>query len=251
VKSGSPAAALVLRTFDYGESSLVLHLLTREEGRIHGIAKGARRLQGDSHGGPDLLTLGVARVYPRKPESDLRVLGAFRATEDFPGLRGTIARFHAAQHVAALVLAFTREEQPHPELFDLTVAALRLLESADDGAADALALGFEAMSLRLLGFAPELSRCVVCGKPARNVRTTRLSALRGGLLCTPCRGEDARAPALSGASVEALRGLAEGPLVAAAAHAPAPAVRREIRAALDRWTEMHLDRPLGTSRPPS
>lgn len=250
MKGGSPVLAIVLRRFDYGESSLILHLLSREEGRLHGIAKGARRLEGEYRGGPDVLSLGVAKVYPRRPGSDLRTIGGFRTTEDFAGVRGTIPRFHAASHVGALVLAFTREEQPHPDLFDLTAAALRLLEEADDAQADAIALAFETMALRLLGFAPEVSRCVVCGKPARNVRTTRLSALRGGLLCTPCRGEDARAATLSGAAVEALRALSEGPLVAAAAHPPPEKVRREVRAALDLWTEMHLDRPLRTARRP-
>ena len=250
MKSGSAVEALVLRSFDYGESSLILHLLTRDEGRVHGIAKGARRLKGEYRGGPDLLALGAAKLYARKATSDLRTLGAFRVTEDFPGVRGTIARFHAASHVAALVLAFTREEQPHPDLFDLTVAALRLLEGADDAQADGIALGFEAMALRLLGFAPETSRCVVCGKAARNVKTTRLSALRGGLLCTSCRGEDPRAPTLSGAAVEVLRSLSEGPLVHAAAEPPPAAVRRELRTVLDRWTETHLDRPLPTARRP-
>ena len=34
--------ALALRAFDYGETSQILHLFTREEGRIHGIANPAK-----------------------------------------------------------------------------------------------------------------------------------------------------------------------------------------------------------------
>lgn len=247
MKSAARVQALVLRAFDFGETSQILHLLTREEGRIHGIAKGARRLQGEFRGGADLLVLGEARVYARKPSSDLRTLGAFRATEHFPGIRDRIARFHAASHVGAFVLGYTQEEQPHPTLFDLAVAALRMIERADDVQSDAAVLGFEAMALGLLGLAPVLTRCVVCGKEARNVRTTRLSAVKGGLLCTPCRGEDPRATPLSGDAATALRELADGPLVRALARPPAADVRREIRTALDRWTEMHLDRPLRTA----
>lgn len=293
--AGTPA--LVLRTFDYGETSQVLHLLTRDEGRVHGIAKGARRLKGAFRGGLDALVLGRAKIYARRGAAELRVVGGFDPEDHFPGVRERLDRFHAAAHVAAILLAFTTEEQPQPELFDLAVAALRLIGQAGDGAAavsivavertargradrvaeprgpypsgdavepspstaraaasggdgsaDAVATGFEAMTLRLLGFGPELGRCVVCARPAKNVRTARLSPLRGGLLCSRCRAEDPRAPELSGAAVAALRRLCDGPLVDAPEVAADPSVRRALRDALDRWSETLLDRPLRTAR---
>jgi DNA repair protein RecO (recombination protein O) len=282
VSSGT-SAALVLRTFDYGETSQILHLFTREEGRVHGIAKGARRLKGAFRGGIDVLVLGRARIYARRGAAELRVVGGFDVEDHFPGLHARIGRFHAAAHVAAILLAFTTEEQPNPELFDLSVAALRLIGQAgerraatDDGSAgrtadrvsdaaagtataaadrgdrggvaDALATGFEAMALRSLGFGPELGRCVLCDRPAKNIRTARLSALRGGLLCSGCRNDDPKAPELTGAEVAALRILCEGPLVRAPQAAGDPAVRRALRDALDRWSETFLDRPLRTAR---
>jgi recombinational DNA repair protein (RecF pathway) len=104
------------------------------------------------------------------------------------------------------------------------------------------------MALRLLGFAPELSRCVVCEKPARNVVKARVSALRGGLLCSACRGEDPRGPELTGAQLAALRALGDGPIVGAPAAASDAPTRRALRDALDRWSETLLDRPLRTAR---
>jgi DNA repair protein RecO (recombination protein O) len=238
----------VLRTFDYGESSQILHLLTREEGRVHGIAKGARRLNGAFHGGVDALHLGEAMVYPRRPGADLRTLGGFATATHFPRLRERIPRFHVASHVLALLLAFTREEEPAPVVFDLAVSALALLEAADDAQAEAIGLGFESMLLNQAGFFPELTRCVACGRPARNVTTASLSPLRGGLLCRDCAGEHAGAPKVSGDVVAALRKLGPGPLAAAVQLAPDAAVRRGLRDALDAWTTTVLDRPLKTSR---
>ncbi|MCE9635143.1 MAG: DNA repair protein RecO [Planctomycetes bacterium] len=238
----------MLRTFEYGETSQILHLFTRGEGRVHGIAKGARRLKGTFKGGMDVLVAGRAKVYARRGSAELRVIGTFDVTDHFPGIRGRIARFHAAAHVGAILLAFTHEEQPLPHLYDLAVSALRLLESADDDAAGAVAVGFEAMTLRLLGFGPELGRCVVCEKPARNIVTARLSAARGGLLCSKCRSEDARAPILTGPQVVALRALCDGPLVRARDVAGEAPVRRAVRDALDKWSETFLDRPLRTAR---
>lgn len=247
MKTARRTQALVLRAFEFGETSQVLHLLTREEGLVHGIAKGARRLKGEFHGGVDALHLGEAVVYPRRAGADLRTLGAFHTTTYFPKLRESLARFHGACHVLALVLAFSREESADPDAFDLAVSALRILEAADDAQAQAVALAFEAMTLRHAGFFPELTRCVACGRPARNVTTARLSSLRGGLLCRACAAEDASAPHVTGAVAAALESLSLGPLAAALTLAPDRALRRGLRAALDRWTTNVLDRPLRTS----
>jgi DNA repair protein RecO (recombination protein O) len=240
--------ALALRAFDYAETSQVLHLLTRDEGLVHGIAKGARRLNGAFHGGVDVLHLGEALVYPRRAGSDLRTFGGFAATTHFPRLRERIARFHVASHVVALLLALTREEAPDAFVFDFAVAALRLLEDCDDAQAAAVGLGFEAMMLHHAGFLPELTRCVGCGKTAKNVATARLSPLRGGLLCRDCVAEDPRAPQVTGAVVAALAKIADGPLAAAVKLAPDAALRRSLRETLDAWTTTVLDRPLRTAQ---
>jgi len=248
VISARRTQALALRAFDYAETSQILHLLTRDEGRVHGIAKGARRLNGAFHGGVDALHLGEAMIYPRRPGSELRTLGGFKSTTHFPRLRESLARFHVASHMVALLLAFTREEAPDPFVFDLAVSALLLVEDCDDGQAEAVGLGFESMMLHHAGFLPELTRCVACGKTARNVQSARLSPLRGGLLCRDCAAEDPRAPQVTGAVVAALAKIADGPLAAAVRLAPDASLRRGLRETLDGWTTTVLDRPLRTSR---
>lgn len=246
--SAEPVQALVLRTFDFGETSQIAHFFTRELGRLHGMAKGARRLKGSFQGGLDVLVLGEAAVYGRRAGADLRTLASFRTIDHFPGLRERLPRYHNATHAAALLLAFAREEQPMEAVFDLTVAALRMLEVADDTQAAALGIGYEALLLGASGFGPELTACVTCGRPARNVQTTRLSAFRGGLLCSNCRGDDPRAARLTGAGVHALRALTDGSLATAAELPADPRLRAELRDALTHWTSYLLDRRLPTVR---
>ena len=52
--------ALVLRTVDVFETSLVVTLFTRELGKVSALAKGARRLKSPFQGGLDLL--GVSDI---------------------------------------------------------------------------------------------------------------------------------------------------------------------------------------------
>lgn len=240
--------ALVLRTYEFSENSQVAHLFTLGLGRVHGIAKGARRLNGAFHGGLDALALGRLGLYGRRPGAGLRTLASFATKTNFPAVRLRLGRFRAAEHVRAIVLAFTLEEQPLPELFELTVSALRLIEVSDDPTSTAVALGFESMVLALSGFAPELTRCVRCERPARNVVRARLAASRGGLLCRACRGEAPGAPEVSGRTVASLVALSEGPIVRAQRLPLDPTLRREIRRALTHWSEYVLDRPLPSRR---
>lgn len=239
--------ALVLRTYPFGETSQIVHLFTEVQGRVHGIAKGARRLNGSFHGGFDLLTVGELELYSRRAGADLRTLGSFQTREVFPGLRKSLARFHAACHVAGLLLAFTREELPLPALYSLSISVLRLLAEADRDDAEALLLGFEAMLLTYSGHAPELTRCVVCERPARRVVSARLSPLLGGLLCRRCRGRARDGVEVTGESVACLARLAEGPLVRATGLPPRVELRAMLRRALDAWTTTVLDRPLRTA----
>ncbi len=238
--------ALVLRTFDYSENSQIAQLMTLGEGRVHGIAKGARRMKGAFHGGMDVLVLGRVGLYARRPTAGLRTLSSFDGRTHFPGLRERIARFDAAEHVRALLLGFLREEQPAPEVFELALAALRMIEVANDSQSGAIATGFEAMLLSASGFLPELTQCVRCERPARNVKLARLSVLRGGLLCRACRGEDPGAPEVSGRTVATLHGLAAGPLARAVRLPAEPELRGEVQEVLERWTSSVLDRRLAT-----
>ncbi len=244
--AASDCRALVLRTIEFAENSQIAHLFTDREGRVHGIAKGARRQKSTFHGGMDLLQLGALRLYSRRPNAGLRTLASFRVETHFPGVRRSVPRFRAAEHVRALLLGFLREEHPAPEIFELSVSALRLIEVARDTQCGGLAAGFEAMLLGLAGFAPELTQCVRCEREARNIVTARLSVLRGGLLCRNCRGEDPGAPEMSGRAVASLVTLGSGPLAHAVRLPDEPGLRREIRSALARWTSAILDRRLAT-----
>lgn len=53
--SSEKATAIVLRTVDFSESSLVVTLFTREFGKVRGLAKGGRRLKGPFESALDLL----------------------------------------------------------------------------------------------------------------------------------------------------------------------------------------------------
>ena len=99
-------------------------------------------------------------------------------------LREDLWRSTWAYYVCELTDAFTQEGDPNELLFDLLLETLGRL---DDGSNPALAARyFEVHLLSLVGYQPQLFRCLVCGallQPEVNY----LSLERGGALC-PAHG---------------------------------------------------------------
>jgi DNA repair protein RecO (recombination protein O) len=225
----------VLRKFEYGETSQVLHLLTRDRGRVHCLAKGSLKPKSTFLGPLDLLEMGEARIYPRR--EGLSILGGFERETAFPGARRDLARLEAAFAVLEVLSEGSREEHADPDLFDLGVAALRGLETCPPERVPAYLLRFDLRALAALGVGPVLDACVVCGKGLAGGKAPLLSPARGGALCGECRDQDllalhasrgvlAALARLGGEDPAAVRGLSLGPRDLALARRLADALLR-------------------------
>ncbi len=183
--------ALILRRFRYGETSLVLQLLTREHGRVHLLARGAYRPSSRYFAALDLfdtLELTWSHAAGRELQNLREALIRDRRAE----IPLDLGRFRAALAVLELTSIGARPDQPVPRLFDLAAATL-----------DALAQGleppelpqliFELRFLNQLGMMPALASCASCAGPAPEAGPgggrTAFSAGAGGRLCPACAAE--------------------------------------------------------------
>ena len=124
--SSEKATALVLRTIDFSETSLVVTLFTREFGKIGALAKGARRLKNPFESALDVLTL-CRIVFLHKSSEALDLVTEAKLLRRFRPTGRNLAGLYAGYYVAELLGDLTDENDPHPELFDLadeTLAAL-------------------------------------------------------------------------------------------------------------------------------
>src|ERR671912_2779882 len=95
------AEALVLRVVEFSETSSVVTLFTREFGKIHGLAKGARRPKGPFESALDLLSV-VRLMVIRKSSDALDLLTEARLEQRFRAAGRDLARLYAAYYVAEL-----------------------------------------------------------------------------------------------------------------------------------------------------
>src|SRR3974390_3275939 len=112
------ATAIVIRTVEFSETSLVVSLFTREFGKIGALAKGARRLKNPFESALDVLT-HCRIVFLHKSSEALDLVPEAKLVRRFPPSRNNLAGLYAGYYVAELLGDLTDDNDPHPELFDL------------------------------------------------------------------------------------------------------------------------------------
>ena len=203
------SAILTLRCTDWSETSQVVHLLSREVGRLRCLAKGSRRSRNPFSGPLDRWMLGEA-VFSVAHPNRLATLMELYETERFAGLHRSLPAYYAAAAVTELVLALVPEMDPQPAVFDLAEGTLSRLAAVEPDACRAVAFAFALRLLALLGYGPPTDRCVECGRTLPRGRPIHYSVGLGGPVCDACRPKDkGKVHRLSAKTAEALAFLAD------------------------------------------
>ncbi len=148
------ATGLVLRTRALTETSLIVHWLTRDSGRLATVAKGARRPNSPFRGKLDICYL-CDFSFSRSRRSELHLLREVSLHETHPALRRELACLQQAAYCASLIEDTTETDTPLPGLFEMLLGFLAALPLHPPQPQSILA--FELKLLRELGLAPDLS----------------------------------------------------------------------------------------------
>ena len=239
--------ALVLRRYPWGESSLVVHLLTPRRGRIHLAARGAFRPTARYFATLDLFdTLEVE--YSIRPQADLGNLRQASIKRRRPHVCRHLPSYRAG--LAALELAdiAARADQAEGELFRLTEAALERLETRGTPIGQSRVI-HELEFLGALGLAPSLLRCAACGGEASTLSSDSarvpFSAGAGGRLCVPCAAEarvaNRRVGTLPEEVLRTAAELLEGEASGLGLPELEPALVTRVRDFVERFLDYHLE----------
>lgn len=204
--SSEKATAIVLKVVEFSETSSVVTLLTREFGKIHALAKGARRPKGPFESALDLLALAQV-VFLRKSSGTLDLLTEAKLQRRFRPAGRDLSSLNAGYYVAELLSELTDDYDPHPALFDLADQTLLGLARGDDVAR--WIYRFELGALAVLGHLPSFEICVQCGRPVAPADRVAFGLLSGGVLCGDCRSGKRQVVSISGGTLRAMIDLAD------------------------------------------
>ncbi|MGH7865469.1 MAG: DNA repair protein RecO [Candidatus Binataceae bacterium] len=179
--------AIVLRARDYSESDRVVTLLTRDFGKLGGMAKGAKASRRRFERKLDPFT-HVMVHFRRRPHGALVFITRAEAADlaRFE-VEGDVGKYALGCYVLELADAFTSEHADAAGAYRVVAAALSAL--AGNGANRALRQSYELSLLAWAGFGLELARCRVCAsETASNGDAVYFVVSRGGVVCGRCRG---------------------------------------------------------------
>lgn len=175
---------IVLHVTDHSEADKIVTFFSPDLGRVAGIAKGAKRSQ--KRFVNKLEEFSVLQILYRPARSDgLLLLSEADLENAHLPLRIHYDRYVVAVHAAELVLRFTREHDPDPDIFALLAWALQALTEGRDPLA--VAVYFQLRLLGVAGYEPLLDRCGFCGTAVANGDRYALHAGRGALVCARCQ----------------------------------------------------------------
>lgn len=143
---------IILRTRPLTETSLIVHWLGPNFGRIATAAKGARRAKSPFSGKLDLF-YEADMSFTRSRSSDLHALREVSLRKTHAALREDIDRLRQAADAAALIVQATEPETPLPEVYGLFQQFLEALCARE--LSSQLPLAFELKMLVELGLSPD------------------------------------------------------------------------------------------------
>lgn len=192
---------IVLKAYDFGEADRILTLYTPQVGKLRAVAKGVRRTKSRKAGHLDLFTRTTLLVARGR---QLDIVTQAETIETFAPMRTDLVRLSYAHYVAELVDAFTVEQLANYPAYATTVATLRRIACAEDPALSVRS--FEVQLLGLMGYRPQLHRCLSCDASIEPV-SNRFSPKMGGVLCPACSSRDGAAHPISVPALKLLRNL--------------------------------------------
>lgn len=170
--------AIVLRTYPFREADLLVTLFTRLEGKVRGVARSAKKSRRRFGGALEPLTF-VRAFYEDRERQELARLDACEVLESPLASEVSYGRAAALAHIAELLDELLPDREANDAVFRLSLSILGSLRGSEIWMPVTY---FELWLTRLVGFLPDFSECMACGRRLNGSRAY-FHALADGLVC--------------------------------------------------------------------
>jgi len=136
---------IVLKRHNFGEADRIMTVLTDRLGKIAIVARGVRKITSRRAGNVEILNYCRLGLFKGKGYT----LTEAEAIETFPKIKENLTLSSTAFHVIELADRLIVEEQSNPQVFDLVLATLKILEK---NPRQLFIRAYEVKLMRHLGF---------------------------------------------------------------------------------------------------
>ena len=180
-----------VRTYPLKEADLIVSFLTRDGGKLRGVANRARRPKSGFGAALERLTHGKIFYFQRETR-ELVKLEACEMIHSHFGLHGDLTVSVALDFIAEVSEQFLPPAEVNEKFFRLLLTVLEHLRESAQNLWRAVTY-FSLWTVRLAGVMPALDACVACGAwlddPEQPERAY-FSRATAGLFCSGCRIRD-------------------------------------------------------------
>jgi len=176
-----------LRARDYAEADRIVTLLTRDFGKLSGIAKGAKASRRRFERKLEPFTQAIL-YFRRRPHGQLVFITRAERFDSAPPEFDELGKIALGSYMLELTDALTTEEAEAVAAYEVLASGLDVVGCRTPTMA--LRQAFELKILQAAGFGLEFGRCRLCSKPAEpEGGTVYFMTTRGGIVCAQCRGQ--------------------------------------------------------------
>ena len=234
---------IVLKSFDFRETSRIATFLTKDFGKIKGVLKGIRKTPGKFGSSLDRFSLNDI-VYYQYRNSDIHLVSQCDMKEFFTGFRQDLKRLTAASYASELLDTLVMTEQGNHEIYELMRNFLTSLQTVED--INKLVHIFQIKVLLLSGFRPHLDSCVRCQK--RIAGQTIFSLSLGGLVCSSCKAPAGSMVSITRGTVASIMHIEDSPWQMILRLGLSDRIKKELKYVLNHFLVFHLERHLRSTK---
>ena len=169
---------IVLSETIYGESSKIINVLTKDNGIIGIMAKGAKKVKSKLRVGTNKFTIGIFNVYYHQDK--LSKLISVDITNSLSNIKNDIINIGYLTYIVELTHQCAKQNTSD-KIYDILINTIYKMEEGLDPLV--LTNILEIKMLDYLGVPLELDKCVICGTN-KNILT--FSNKNGGFVCNKC-----------------------------------------------------------------
>lgn len=176
---------IVTKTTKYGETSLIVTILTKDFGKISAIANNVRTKRSRMLAGLQLFAYSEIVMYKAKSKNGLYNIDEMNVLEGFNSLRLDLEKMAYASYFAEAANGAASEDEFEEEVISLLLNSLYALDK-DLFDPKKIKMVFEWRLASVSGYAPQLEGCGGCGCEDN---IYGLSLADGTVFCKDCLGE--------------------------------------------------------------
>lgn len=191
---------IIIKRINIGEADRIITFYTATMGKVRAKAVSVRKIESKLAGHLELFMLSDL-IFARGRNLD--TVTSAQTINSFSNIRKNLNKTSFAYFICELLEKLVPEELKDTRIFNLLTSTFEILNQPKLKQENypMLLLSFEIKLLDLLGFAPQMSRCLYCARGLDFAKDKSLSfyfsAQLGGILCENCKSYDRLALAIN------------------------------------------------------